>query len=343
MWKSATDWRESFGVGHRVMGRFGTGATYAVRGGGLAVSPPYPPDGVSGDGIAGGAGSKTFCAVGGVSNCSSSSSSNQTAKEKKAGATEADKALEAFGAAVGGAVGVTSTAGTWAWQRNQSQNGHTTTANDTLEGFAEETCFYGRLKKDDPRDGAPVAVWRLGVVDWSGVAREGAQTEVTDGFVSHLEDVLQAGRAASIERKHLVRARLIIDGTGLGIGTLAHLNLIKSITSMGKAYFPETTASATVVNAPWIFARVWGVFSPLLTEMMRRKVCILDENFASNGAAAFEAHCGLKVSELPRFLGGDVPDDQCPRPVPVPRGFASRLAEMRGERERGGGSGRQVK
>lgn len=178
MWKGATDWRESFGVGHRVMGRFGTGATYAVRGGGLAVSPPYPPDGVSGDGIAGGAGSKTFCAVGGVSNCSSSSSSNQTAKEKKAGATEADKALEAFGAAVGGAVGVTSTAGTWAWQRNQSQNGHTTTANDTLEGFAEETCFYGRLKKDDPRDGAPVAVWRLGVVDWSGVAREGAQTEV---------------------------------------------------------------------------------------------------------------------------------------------------------------------
>ena len=49
----------------------------------------------------------------------------------------------------------------------------------------------------------------------------------------------------------LVRGRLVIDGTGLGLGLLSHLSLIKSITSMGKAYFPETTASATIINAPW--------------------------------------------------------------------------------------------
>ena len=147
--------------------------------------------------------------------------------------------------------------------------------------------------------------------------------------MSHLEDLLQAGRAASIERKRLVRARLIIDGTGLGLGTLANLKLIKSVTSMGKAYFPETTASATIVNAPWIFARVWGVIRGLLTEAMRRKVCILDEDFATSGAAAFEAHCGLSVSDLPEFLGGSVPDFQCPEPLPVPRGFASCLEEMR--------------
>ena len=48
----------------------------------------------------------------------------------------------------------------------------------SLENFGDGSCFYGRLAKDSPLDGAPVAVWRLGAVDWSGVAREGAQQEV---------------------------------------------------------------------------------------------------------------------------------------------------------------------
>ena len=49
-------------------------------------------------------------------------------------------------------------------------HGHIATANDTLEEFAEETCFYGRLEKekDNPPDGAPVAVWA-----WSRFARRG--------------------------------------------------------------------------------------------------------------------------------------------------------------------------
>ena len=142
------------------------------------------------------------------------------------------------------------------------------------------------------------------------------ENQVTDAFVSHLEDILQAGRAASFQRKKLVRARLIIDGTGLGISTLAHLKLIKSITSMGKAYFPEVTASATIVNAPWFFAKIYSVVSPLLTEVMRRKVSILAENFD----LGLEAHSGLRRSDLPEFLGGDVSNEQCPEPSRVPRG-----------------------
>jgi len=34
---------------------------------------------------------------------------------------------------------------------------------------------------------------------------------------------------------------------------------------MGKTYFPETTASATIVNAPWVFAKIYSFVSPLLT------------------------------------------------------------------------------
>ena len=154
--------------------------------------------------------------------------------------------------------------------------------------------------------------------------------QVTDAFVSHLEDILQAGRAASIEQKKLVRARLIIDGSGLGLGTLAHIKLIKNITAMGKSYFPEITASATIVNAPWIFAKIYGVVSPLLTEVMRRKVCILDEKFGPG----LEAHCGLRQDDLPEFLGGKVPDSQCPLPLPVPRGAGAQARALRLDQER---------
>ena len=38
--------------------------------------------------------------------------------------------------------------------------------------------------------------------------------------MTHLEEMLQHGRAASLKRGELVRSRLIIDGTGLGLSTL---------------------------------------------------------------------------------------------------------------------------
>ena len=99
---------------------------------------------------------------------------------------------------------------------------------------------------------------------------------------------------------------------------------------MGKSYFPEITASATIVNAPWIFAKIYGVVSPLLTEVMRRKVCILDEKFGPG----LEAHCGLRQDDLPEFLGGKVPDSQCPLPLPVPRGAGAQARALRLDQER---------
>ena len=49
--------------------------------------------------------------------------------------------------------------------------------------------------------------------------------EVTEAFVSHLEDVLQSGRDVSLKRRRLVRARLIIDASGLGLGVLSHIGM----------------------------------------------------------------------------------------------------------------------
>jgi hypothetical protein len=48
--------------------------------------------------------------------------------------------------------------------------------------------------------------------------------EVTEAFVSHLEDVLQSGRAVSLQQGRLVRARLIIDASGIASGMLKHIS-----------------------------------------------------------------------------------------------------------------------
>ena len=47
--------------------------------------------------------------------------------------------------------------------------------------------------------------------------------EVTEAFVSHLEDVLQSGRDASLKQRRLVRARLVIDASGIASGMLKHV------------------------------------------------------------------------------------------------------------------------
>ena len=98
------------------------------------------------------------------------------------------------------------------WQRGPAAG--------SLAALASEVMFFGRLDAPHLGDGGPVAVWRLGLVDFAGIAREGLGPACTDCFVSHLEELLQCGRAASLAKGELVRSRLIIDGTGLGLDFL---------------------------------------------------------------------------------------------------------------------------
>merc|ERR1712061_129562 len=57
--------------------------------------------------------------------------------------------------------------------------------------LAHQYGYWGRLLEPDPKDGAPVAVWRLGTCDVAGYCREEIVDEMTKGFAAHLEDLLQ--------------------------------------------------------------------------------------------------------------------------------------------------------
>jgi hypothetical protein len=59
-----------------------------------------------------------------------------------------------------------------------------------------------------------------------------------------VQEILQAGRAASLKRKKLVRGRLVIDGTGLGLGSLRNMSILKRITSIGKVKRKKRSSSS---------------------------------------------------------------------------------------------------
>ena len=103
----------------------------------------------------------------------------EAAKETTGGAISVAES-EQFGAGVvGGAPGTVGEAGAWAWERAPQPG--------SREALAEAHSFYGRLARNHPADGAPVAVWRLGSVDWAGVSRESLQPEVTRLACCHFE------------------------------------------------------------------------------------------------------------------------------------------------------------
>jgi hypothetical protein len=150
----------------------------------------------------------------------------------------------------------------WNWTRAIEGN------NDAI--LLHKIGFFGRLTIDGPDD-APVAIWRLGACDMFGYKENKLVEYMCDAFAVHLEDLLQAGRAASLKHNKMVRARLIIDVGGVGLSTLPLIKTLKSIIVIGKQYFPECTATATIINAPWVFSSLWVVVKPILTKVMQKK------------------------------------------------------------------------
>jgi hypothetical protein len=176
----------------------------------------------------------------------------------------------------------------WQWRRTVSSVG---------AKLASQYGFFGRLLAIAP-DGGPIAIWR--VPDLDGIKRAGLEKVLQDAFLAHMEDLLQAGRSESMKRKKLVRARIIIDANGVGTAVLRHREVFTPLIQMMKKYFPEVSASVSIVRAPWIFSTIFQAVSPLLTPVMKRKVCIIGQSFQSK----LQEHSTVPLDCLPSFLGG---------------------------------------
>jgi len=182
----------------------------------------------------------------------------------------------------------------WKWRYDKRQSDDAT--------LVHSIGFFGRLS-ENTAGGEPVAVWRIGKCDLKSMKTH--QEKIVEAFSTHMEDLMQAGRAESFKQKKMVRTRLIIDLEGIGIGAIPYLSVIRAILGLGKQYFPEVTASATLINAPWVFSKIWGLVKPMLTTVMQAKVCILGREWEEG----LREHSGLERRVLPKCIGGEGEDE----------------------------------
>ncbi|GMI01347.1 hypothetical protein TrVE_jg13031 [Triparma verrucosa] len=178
----------------------------------------------------------------------------------------------------------------------------------TVEGLYDERefGFHGKMSSVASEDSS-IAIWRLGKFDLSGIKSNNLLPLMESSFITHLEDLLQSGRTSSHRHSTLIRARLIVDLSGVSMSLATMLPTIKKLLGFGKLYFPECTKSATLINAPWVFSSLWGLVNPFLTDVMKKKVKILGNDWKLG--EVFLEHSGVEVGGLPAFLDGNGKDE----------------------------------
>ena len=168
------------------------------------------------------------------------------------------------------------------------------------------------------RDGLPYMIERMGKADFGGYARQGEAMMqlMRDAYVAHLELMTRAVRAAGAATGTFAMGLVVIDTKGVGASLLFNLALVKFQAKVGLSNFPEGTDRVLVVNAPGVVARLFSAVSGLLPQATRDKVKLVSE---SNTRAALEAL--VDAAEIPKFLGGEKPDDLVgiPEAKPLPR------------------------
>lgn len=81
--------------------------------------------------------------------------------------------------------------------------------------------------------------------------------------------------------------------------------MTKAIIGSANGYFPECIWKIFIINAPFIFRSVYAIVSPFIHPVTKEKIKILA------GPAKYlpeMEHNGVPKSQLPKALGGDMPD-----------------------------------
>jgi len=158
--------------------------------------------------------------------------------------------------------------------------------------------FYGALLPTPTCDGAPVMLERLGSADLSGMVRESLVPLMLEEYTVYLERAFQAVREASRREKRLIRARIIVDCSGLSFSTLYNISVIKQVAAIGPPNYPEVSHTVDIIRAPWVFEKAWTMVKGLLPEHTRSKVRVLGQNFQEQIGEY------LDVSRLPSDICG---------------------------------------
>ena len=158
-------------------------------------------------------------------------------------------------------------------------------------------------------DGDLFQLGHVGSFDPERWLRNMSDDEYNDLSLHFMEYLSYTADALSASEKRLVRHAFLLDYDGLAWKHLSmsiFLRLRPQILILG-AHFPEMIGSGTCVNAPSLFAFLWSIVSPALSQSVRKRVQTVD----ASETASVVAKLG-PPSSLPKTLGGTcevMPDD----------------------------------
>lgn len=147
---------------------------------------------------------------------------------------------------------------------------------ETEEHLCGEQLFFSFVGNDRHL----IQVVRLGSIPIARLVRDQKQAEFLHHFVRAPERNLRALQAMPAP-KRLVHS--VLDLSGIGKQHLRHMGAIKKFVGVLPNIIPDVTQTVSIINAPWIFSKIWKIISPIVPAATRRKVNIL------GGPASFEA------------------------------------------------------
>ena len=176
-------------------------------------------------------------------------------------------------------------------------------------------------------DGDVLVIWHVGSFDSSAWLAGMTSAEWREGTLRVLEYGAWRADALSTATGSLVRVSFIIDYDGLA---LKHhdpriVARILPVLRWPDAHYPEYLGVALLVNAPWMFARLWDLLSPALSYALQERINILRVADSPAAVAALAA-----AADLPRAYGGEL--DVMPADVRAAMGIdrlgAGELAQL---------------
>mmetsp|Transcript_9173 Transcript_9173/g.11454 ORF Transcript_9173/g.11454 Transcript_9173/m.11454 type:complete len:281 (-) Transcript_9173:2066-2908(-) len=188
------------------------------------------------------------------------------------------------------------------------------------DGAGESTCvkvkprhvtigkqvFYAGFLVAKSVNGGPIIVERLGKLDFAGLhGNKEAREACLKAYVCSYEKMWRLLRESNDKQKGIA----ICDLNGIGLSAMKYVSLIREVSSLSVANYPEMVERVVIVNAPSMVSMFWKVIKPFLPERTRKKVKIMGSDFYDEVVPLVE---GGKAS-LPKFLGGQVSDEViCP-------------------------------
>ncbi|KAF7375068.1 CRAL-TRIO domain-containing protein [Mycena sanguinolenta] len=162
--------------------------------------------------------------------------------------------------------------------------------------------YYPQFYHKHDKDGRPVYVERLGLLDLNALYAATTQERQLKRFVLEYEKFLyERLPACSAAAGHPVETSCtIMDLQNVSLTNFYRVkDYVMQASKIGQDHYPECMGKFYIINAPFMFSTVWTLIKPWLDEVTVAKIDIIGKDYKGKLLAQIDAN------DLPKQFGGN--------------------------------------